>query len=93
VQALTRVASAVIIFATDLLKTIILCIAYLFSGNFQQLILVIWDFAVSIFTNVILPLLEAIGGFILGFVCLCNIWNGLFGDVFTCSNFMWCGSK
>ncbi len=93
IQALTRIGSALIIFATDLVKTIILSFAYLFSGNLSQFILVLWDFIQSIFLNVIIPYFEALAGFVLGFICLCTVWNGLFGDIFTCTNFPWCDGK
>ncbi len=93
IQALTRVGAAIIIFVTDLVKTVILVLAYLFTGNIGQLIVVIADFLVSIFVNVIIPIIEAVFGFVLGFLCLCGVWNTLFSDVFTCTNFAWCGSK
>ena len=39
----------------------------------------------------IVPILEAIGGFLIGLFCLCNVWNFFFGkSTFTCTNPAYC---
>ena len=38
----------------------------------------------------IVPLLEALGGFLIGLFCLCNVWDAFFSSTFTCQNPAYC---
>ncbi len=44
----------------------------------------------QIFVGAIISGFEAILGFIHGFFCHCNLWNEIYGDMITCTDFLWC---
>ena len=92
--ALYDIGIAVINTFVDLLRSVVLIVAYFFTGNWDALVLTLIDLVITIFVGLIVPLLKAVFSLVLSFICVCNPWNALAGPTtFYCENANYCPDK
>lgn len=80
-------------FVVNLISNIINLIYYFFSGQFEKLIQTLFNLFMTLFVDLLWPLIKGLFGFLLGTICVCGFWNSVAGSVLTCSNMGWCDSK